>query len=58
MSKRLVFHGKREGYTLVETAHHGRKHNDKHSCADCTVLEKGMTVLRMDPVGEAGSHRA
>ncbi len=51
MSKRLVFEGKRVGYTLRETNHEGRKHNDKHTCSDCRIIEQGKTVLRMEPVG-------
>lgn len=51
MSKRLVFEGQKIGYTLRETVHEGRKHNDKHTCPDCRIIEQGKTVLRMEPVG-------
>ena len=50
MSKRLVFEGKHKGYTLRETAHDGRKHNDRHTCSDCRIIEKGITVLTMEPI--------
>lgn len=51
MSKILVFEGQTKGYTVRETAHAGSKHNHKHTCPDCRVLEAGMTVFQMKAVG-------
>jgi hypothetical protein len=52
MSRKLVFEGKTIGYTLRDTVHEGRKHNDRHTCPDCRILQRGASLQTMRSVEE------